>query len=68
MFYLQTVDNQLEALVYNIIDYVYLDMYNYSLMIKNYKLAIFVASVCWWIVTAVVGITIILNMKKQYFK
>lgn len=68
VFYLQSVDNQLENIVYNIADFVYLDMLTYSQSINYYKLAIFIGSVCWWFFTVIVGITIILKMKKQYFK
>lgn len=68
VFYLQSVVNQLERLVYDITDNVYLDLLIYSQGISNFKLGIFVASVCWWFATAVIGIVMLLKMKSQYFK
>jgi hypothetical protein len=68
VFYLQSIDNQLESIVYGIAEYVYSDMYNYSLNVYNYKLTIFIGSVCWWVLTFLAGLIIILSLKRQYFK
>ena len=67
-FYLQSVDNQMETIVYGIVDQVFNSLYDYTLFINSIKLSIFIASVCWWAATALVGIGIILKMKQQYFK
>lgn len=65
---MQSIDNQLEGLVYNIVDFVYQQIMDMSVDVYLYKLGVLVASVTWWAVTFLVGLGMLLAMKQQYFK
>ena len=65
---MQSIDNQLEGLVYKIVDYVYQQILDLSGEVYRFKLAVLVASVSWWAVMFLVGLGMLLAMKRQYFK